>query len=118
MSRTVSQFEISVMRFAIECDGNLGKVKLPSGSESVLEEYEGFLRFGETPKQSHKVGSAAVLTDDDHVVIDVYSDEHFRVYSLDYVSMHGTEPPRFPESLDELSCDVSYITEQGKKQPI
>lgn len=113
MTRHLSELEFVVIKFALECEGNLQSVQLPSEAQHVVEEYDGFVRFGEALNGSRKVGSAAVITDSDHVVIDVYCDDNSRVYSIDYVSMYGNDPPKFPQSVDELSCDVSYFKEEG-----
>lgn len=111
MTRRLTELEFAVMEFALKCEGNLQAVLLPSQAQQVVEEYDGFVRFGEAPNGSRKVGSAAVITDNDHVVIDVYCDNQSRVYSIDYVSMYGNDPPKFPRSVAELSCDIPFVPE-------
>ena len=109
MTRSLTKLELEVITFALECEGNLVNVRLPSPADKVIEEYEGFVRFAEAPNGSRKVGSAAFLSNDDHVVIDVFCNSDAKACAFAYVSMNGIDPPRFPQSVAELSCDVSFF---------
>ena len=108
MTRNITQLEIDVIKFALNCEGNLERIHIPQPGDQIVDEYDGYRRLIGAASGSHRVGSAAVVTETDHVVIDVFSDDNDKVCEISYVSMLGIDPTRFPLSMSEVSCDINY----------
>lgn len=115
--RTISAFELDVIKFALDCEKASEGVLLPDAGDQVIEIHPGYIELLGRSSGSLRVGAALAVTDGDQVAIDVFCDNDNRVKGLSYISMLGIEPPRFPRSLMELVCDQSVITDgidQGK----
>jgi hypothetical protein len=109
--RTISALEISVIRFALECQGCSADVSPPDETDCVVEAYPGYIEIMGRSGGSKSVGAALAISDGDRVGIDVFCDSDNRVKALAYVSMMGIEPPRFPRSLVELICDQAISSD-------
>lgn len=110
--RTISALELSIIKFALDCEGSPTDVLVPHETDQVVESSPGYIEVLGRSSGSLRVGAALAISDGDQVGIDVFCDADNRVKAIAYVSMLGIEPPRFPTSINELICDHSMMFDE------